>query len=150
MANLREKLQEDLRTALRQRDVLRRSVIRLIMAGVVNGDIAQGSPLDDSGILGVIAKEARQRKESIEAFRQGNRQDLVSQEEAELGVLMEYLPRQMSREEILAVAQKAIQDLGATGPGDKGKVMRQLVPQLKGKAEGGEINEIVTQLLSHP
>jgi len=118
------------------------------MAAIKNAEIARHAALDDTDILGIIAKEARQRQESIEAFRQGNRQDLVAQEEAELAVLKEYLPRQMTREEIIAAARQVIEEVGAQGPGDKGKVMPKLIAQLKGKADGREINAIVTELLS--
>ncbi len=97
---LQEKLKYDLNRAMKMGDKARRSAIRLVMAGVRNAEIAQGGPLDDSGVLGVIAKESKQRRESIEAFNRGNRQDLVAQEQAELAVLLEYLPQQMSRQEI--------------------------------------------------
>ena len=99
-------------------------------------------------ILGIIAKEARQHQESIESFKQGNRQDLVAKEEAELAILNEYLPQQMTREEIVAEARRVIGEVGAQGPGDKGKVMPRLIAQLKGKADGREINVVVTELLS--
>jgi len=123
-------------------------VIRLVMAAIKNAEIARQVTLDDADILGIIAKEARQRRESIEAFRQGNRQDLVTQEEAELVILNQYLPQQMSREEIIAEARRVIEEVGAQGPGDKGKVMSKLIAQLKGKADGREINTVVTELLT--
>jgi len=146
-ADLKQKLTDDLKQAMRAGDKVRRSVIRLAMAAIKNAEIARHAALDDTDILGIIAKEARQRQESIEAFRQGNRQDLVAQEEAELAVLKEYLPRQMTREEIIAAARQVIEEVGAQGPSDKGKVMPKLIAQLKGKADGREINAIVTELL---
>jgi len=145
---LRQKLSDDLKQAMRGGDKVRRSVIRLVIAAIRNAEIARQTALDDTDILGVIAKEVRQRRESIEAFRQGNRHDLVAQEEAELTILNEYLPRQMTREEIIAAARQVIEGIGAQGPGDKGKVMPQLIAQLKGRADGREINAIVTELLT--
>lgn len=146
-AALKQKLSDDLKQAIRGRDKLRSSVIRLIMAAIKNTEIAKQASLDEADILGIITKEARQRKESIEAFRQGDRQDLVAQEEAELAILKDYLPRQISRDEIITYARKVIDQVGAQGPRDKGKVMTQLIPQLKGKADGREINAVVTELL---
>ena len=129
---------------------VRRSVIRLVIAAIRNAEIARQAALDDdTDILGIIAKEVRQRRESIEAFKQGNRQDLVGQEEAELTILNEYLPQQMAREEIMVAARQVIEGIGAQGPGDKGKVMPQLIAQLKGRADGREINAVVTELLQN-
>ena len=146
-ASLKEKLNDDLRQAMRGGDKVRRSVIRLILAAVKNAEIARKGVLEDGDTLGIIAKEARQHHESIEAFRQGNRQDLVDKEEAELAILQEYLPQQMTRDEIVAEARLIIDELGAQGPGDKGRVMPKLIAQLKGKADGREINAVVTELL---
>lgn len=148
MEDLKQKLSDDLKQAMRDGDKVRRSVIRLVMAAIKNAEIARQATLNDTDILGVIAKEVRQRHESIEAFRQGNRQDLVAQEEAELAVLTEYLPQQMTREEIIAAARQVIAEVGAQGPSDKGKVMPKLIAQLKGRADGREINAVVTELLS--
>lgn len=144
---LKEKLVDDRKQALKARDKVRTSVIRLVLAAVKNAEIARQAALEDTDILGIIAKEVRQRHESIEAFKQGDRQDLVAQEEAELAILNEYLPRQMTREEIITEARRVIEEVGAQGPGDKGKVMPQLIAQLKGKADGREINAVVTELL---
>jgi len=145
-ASLKEKLNADLRQAMKGGDTLRRSVIRLVLAAVKNAEIAQGA-LEDGDVLGIIAKEVRQHQESIEAFKQGNRQDLVTKEEAELAVLNEYLPKQLTRDEIVAEARLTIEEVGAQGPGDKGKVMPKIIAKLKGRADGREINEVVTELL---
>ena len=145
--SLKERLNTDLRQAMKSGDNVRRSVIRLLLAAIQNAEIAKRANLEESDILGIIAKEARQRQESIDAFKQGNRQDLVAKEEAELAVLKEYLPQQMSREEVIEAARQVIEEVGAQGPGDKGKVMPKLIAQLKGRADGREINAIVTELL---
>ena len=144
---LTEKLMGDLKEAMKARDKTRLSVIRQVRAQVKNSEIAKQQALDDSDILGVISKEAKQRRESIGEFKKADRQDLVAQEEAELAILLEYLPQQMSREEIVTAARRMIDEIGAVGPGDKGKVMPRIVAELKGKAEGREINEVVTELL---
>ena len=145
---LQEKLMDDLRQAMKSGDKQRRSIIQLVRAGIKNAEIAQQKTLDDAGVLSVISKEVKQHRESIAEFKKGNRQDLVDKEEAELAILLEYLPQQISREEIIAAARQVIKEVGAQGPKDKGTVMQKLMPQLKGKAEGREINDIVTGLLS--
>ncbi len=147
-AGLKQKLTDDLRQAMKSGDTVKRSVIRLVMAAVNNAEIAKRAPLADPDILGVIAKEVKQRRESIEAFKQGNRPDLVAQEEAEMVVLQGYLPQQMTHEEIVQAARRVIEEVGAKVPGDKGKVMGKLVPQLKGKADGREISDVVSELLA--
>jgi uncharacterized protein YqeY len=144
---LKEKLETELKQAIRAKDNTKRSVIRLVMAAIKNAEIARRAALEDSDILGVIAKEARQRQESIEAFKQGNRPDLVAQEEAELAILQEYLPEPATREEIMIEARQLIAEVGAQGPRDKGKVMPQLIAKFKGRAEVKEINAAVTELL---
>jgi uncharacterized protein YqeY len=144
---LQDKIAADLRQAMKARDKTRLEALRMLRAAIKNTEIAQQKTLEDSDILAVLAKEVRQHRESISEFGKGNRQDLVAKEEAELNILLEYLPRQMSRDEIIAAARQAIEEVGARGPGDKGKVMQKLMPQLKGKAEGRDVNEAVTELL---
>jgi len=144
---LKQRLMDDLKEAMRGGDKVRRSVIRLVMAAIKNAEITRQAALEDSDILGIIAKEVRQRHESIEAFERGGRQDLVAQEETELAVLEKYLPQQISRDEIVAAARRVIEEVGAEGLGDKGKVMPKLIAQLKGRADGREINAVVTELL---
>ena len=144
---LKQKLADDLKQAMRDGDKVKRSAIRLAMAAIKNAEIARQAALEDGDVLGVIAKEIRQRKESIEAFKQGDRQELAAIEEAEMAVLEQYLPQQMSRDEITAEARRVIEEVGAESIRDKGKVMSPLIARLKGKADGREINEVVTELL---
>ena len=146
--NLKQKLIDDLKQAMRSGDKVRRSAIRLLMAAIKNAEIVRRVALDDTDVLGIIAKEVRQHQESIEAFKQGNRPDLVTLEEVELAILQEYLPQQVAREEIVEAARRVIDEVGAQGPSDKGKVMPKLIAQLKGRADGREINEVVTELLA--
>jgi uncharacterized protein YqeY len=147
--SLIQKIRIDLEQALRKNDKLRCSVLRLALSSIRNAEIAQQKTLDDDGILIVIDKEAKMRRESIEAFEKGNRPDLVAKETAELAILLEYLPKQLTRQEIVEAARKVISELGAASPKDKGKVMSQLMPQLRGKAQGQEVSEVVTELLSN-
>jgi len=143
-----DKIRGDLKEALKQHNEVRVSTLRLLLSNIKNAEIAQQQPLDESKILDVVVKEVNRHRESIEAFKQGNRNDLVAQEEAELSILMEYLPKQMTCEEIMAAAQQVIQAVGAKGIRDKGKVMSQLMPQLKGKASGREISDVVSELIA--
>ena len=145
---LKQRLTDDLKQAMRGGDKVKLSVIRLVLAAIKNAEIARQASLDDADILGILAKEARQHQESIEAFKQGDRQDLVAKEEAELAILTAYLPQQMTRDEIIAAAHRVIEEGGAQELSDKGKVMPKLIAQLKGRADGREINTIVTELLS--
>jgi hypothetical protein len=145
---LLEKLKEDLKQALKKGEQARVSAIRLVLSDINYAEIAKGGPLDDASILEVFARQARRHRESIEAFTKGNRADLVAIEEKELAVLVSYLPQQVSADEIKTAAQRLIAEIGARGPGDKGKVMGKLMAQFKGKAEGSTVNTIVTELLA--
>ncbi len=145
--SLQERLVEDLHKAMRQQDELRRSTLRLLRAAIQNEEIAQGKPLDDAAVLAVLSRQARQRQESIEAYRSGNRPDLAEREEAELALLREYLPEPLSHERLVELVGEVIKDVGATGPKEMGKVMSRLMPQVRGRAEGAEVSRIVTELL---
>jgi uncharacterized protein len=144
---LLDQLTADLRAAMRSKDALRLSVLRMLLSAINYAEIAQQKKLDDNGIISCIQKEMKQRKESIEAFEKGNRQDLADKEKAELVILQAYMPAQMGSEEVKALVEKVINEVGAKGPGDKGKVMQKLMPQVKGKADGNEVNNIVMRLL---
>jgi hypothetical protein len=146
--SLKAKLNEDLRDALRSGDEVRKATIRLVLSSLHNAEIEAGGALDDEGVLRVLGKEAKQRRESIEEFRKGGRQDLVAKEEGELAVITAYLPPQLSREEVAEAARRAIEQLGARGPADKGRVMPVLVAELRGRADGALINAVVTELLA--
>jgi uncharacterized protein YqeY len=145
--SLVERMRADLNQAQKKGDKTRVSVLRLMIANIHNAEIAKGGPLEEGDMLAVLSKQAKQHRESIEAFQKGKRSDLTAKEEAELGVVQEYLPQQMSREEIMAAARGVIDEMGARGPGDKGKVMSKLMAQLKGKAPGAEVSSVVSEIL---
>ncbi len=146
-SSLKTKLNDDLRQALRGGDSLRCSVIRMALSAMNYTEIAKQATLSDSDILGVIAKEIKQRKESIEAFKLANRPELAAKEEAEMAILKAYMPEQMSQGEIVSLVKKMIAEVGAQGLRDKNKVMPKLMPMVKGKADGQEVNAVVNELL---
>lgn len=145
---LKEKLQSDIKEAMRTGDREKRDTIRLLLAAIKQVEVDDQQELDDAGVQAVIMKQAKQRRESIADYEQAGRTDLVSVEKSELDIIESYLPQMMSREEIEAVATRSIADVGATGPKDMGKVMGKLMPQLKGKADGRIVNEVVRDLLN--
>jgi len=147
---LQERLNADLKEAMKSGDKSRVAVLRMTKAAIKNAEIAKGGALDDSGTLEVISKEVKKRRDSIAEFKRANRQEMVAQEEAEIDVVLEYLPQQMTEQEIESAARAVIEETGAQGPHDKGKVMSKLMPQLKGKADGQLINQTVTRLLGGP
>jgi uncharacterized protein len=144
---LKLKFKEDLKQAMKQGDKVKVATLRLVLSAVGYAEMAKQADLTDNDLLGILSKEARQREESILAFKTGNRPDLVAKEEAELAVIKSYLPAAASRDEIVALAKKVIAEVGAQGMKDRGKVMPKLVAELKGKADGRVINEVVSQLL---
>ena len=146
--SLKAQLTSDLKDAMRQHDDRRRDVLRFTLAALQNAEIAAREELDEPAAMAVLAKEAKQRRDSIEEFRKADRQDLVTKEEAELAVLKPYLPEQLSREEIAQAAREAIQEAGASGPQEMGKVMAVLMPRLRGRADGRQVSEAVQELLA--
>ena len=147
MAGLRDQLREDLKAAMRAKDALRRDTIRLLQAAIKNADIEHRGDVGDAAVLTIIQRQVRQRQDSIEQFEAGGRDDLAARERAEIGVLEGYLPAQMDRAAIMAAAKAVVERTGASGPGDKGKVMGPLMGQLRGKADGRLVNEVVGELL---
>ena len=147
-AELKRSISDDIKQAMKSGDTVKRATLRMLISSINNAEIAKQASLDSSDILGIIAREVKRHQESIDAFKQGNRPDLVAQEEAEMAILQGYLPEQMTRDEVVAAAREVIAAMGAQGPGDKGRVMKELMPELKGKADGKEINDVVTELLS--
>ena len=144
---LQEKLQEDLKNAMRSGDTARRDVIRFLRSAIHNQEIASQNDLDDEGIIAVLSKQAMQRRDSIEMFKEGNRPDLVEKEEAQLAIIGEYLPTQLTDEEISVLVHAAVDATGSTGPKDMGKVMGRLMPDVKGKADGRAVSRMVQELL---
>jgi uncharacterized protein len=145
---LEDRLMSDLKDAMRGRQEIRVSAIRMVRAALANEAIDKRRPLEESEAVAVLSRQIKQRRESIEAYTLGNRPDLVAREQEELDILLVYLPAQMSREEIAEAAKNAIQEAGANSPNDFGKVMSRLAPALKGRAEGKVIGEVVRELLS--
>jgi uncharacterized protein len=144
-----EQLTEDLKTAMKGGDQLSKDTIRLIKAALQNATIAaKGADLDDAGVNEVLAKMAKQYRDSITTYRDAKREDLVAKEESELSVVMRYLPEQMGADEVRTIVEAVVAEVGASGPGDKGKVMGKLMPQVKGKADGSVVNAVVTEILA--
>ena len=146
--SFKEALLKDQMDAMRQKDTLRLSVIRMVQSAINYAEIEQGHELDDAGVVSVIARDVKRHRDTIAEFAKGNRPDLLQKEQAELAILLSYLPQQMSVEEIEAHARTVIAQVGAKGPGDMGKVMGVLMPQLKGKAESRMIGQVVQSLLA--
>ena len=144
---LKTQLNDELKDAMRSGDTTRRTTIRYLLSIIQNEEIAKRSELDDEGILAVLSRQAQQRRDSIEAFEKADRQDLVDKEKAELDYILPYLPQQLSADEIKELVVRAISDVGASRPGDMGKVMSQVMPGVKGRAEGKQVSSIVAGLL---
>jgi uncharacterized protein len=144
---VREKLESDIHDSMRRRNRERLGALRYLKSAIRQVEIDQQKTLDEPGIIEVIAKQVKDRRESIRMFQEGNRPDLAAKESAELAVLEEYLPPQLSREELTQLVQNAIKEVGAASIRDKGRVMGRVMPQVRGKADGAEVNSVVTQLL---
>ena len=145
---LREKLDEDLKSAMRAKDSLRMNTVRALKSAVKYREIELMKPLDDAGILGVVSTEIKRRRDSVEQYRAGNRPDLADKEEAEIKILQEFLPQQLTREEVEAKVAEAITRVGAQGPKDMGAVMKALLPEVQGRADGKVVSELVKQRLA--
>jgi uncharacterized protein len=146
--SLKDQINDDLKTAMKSGDKIRTQTLRSLKSAIKYAEIEAQADYDDSGVLGVIAKQAKQRRESIAEFEKGGRADLVAQEIAELTILEVYLPQQLSEEAIKAKAERVIAQLGATDARAIGQVMKQLMAELQGQADGKVVNQVVRQLLS--
>ena len=145
---LREKLDEDLKSAMRAKDSLRMNTIRALKSAVKYREIELMKPLDEAGILGVMATEIKRRRDSVEQYRAGNRADLADKEEAEIKILQEFLPQQLTPAEVEAKVVEVIARVGAQGPKDMGAVMKALLPDVQGRADGKVVSELVKQRLA--
>ncbi len=148
--SLKEQLTEDMKTAMKAKaeGKQRLAVIRMVRSAIRQAEIDGKTELDDAGVVSIISKEVKSRRDSIEEFRKGGREDLVEQNEAEIAVLMPYLPKQLSEDEIRELVKAAVAQTGASSPKDMGKVMGALMPKVKGRADGKLVNTIVREALN--
>ena len=143
-----QKIENDLKEALKNQDKTKSGILRLLISKCKNKSIATGKPLEDSEVMKVLQTAAKQHKESIKLYKQGNRSDLVDQETAELGVVEGYLPSMMTEDEIKAIVLSVIDKTGASSMADFGKVMPEIMKQGSGKIDGGVAQNILKELLS--
>jgi uncharacterized protein YqeY len=145
---LKEQLNDAMKAAMKARDDLRLSAVRMVRAAIKNREIDAGTELDDRAVIDVISTMAKQRRESIRMYREGNRLELAEKEELELAVLLEFLPTQLSPDEIDALVSQAILDMDAHGVKDMGRVMKAVTPLTAGKADGKVVSDSVRRLLA--
>ena len=145
---LKEKLAQDLKDAMRDKDVIRKNVVQLIRSSILQIEKDNKLTLDDNGVLDVIAKQLKQRRDSLPDYEKSGREDLISQLKTEMAILMEYLPAQLSHEELEEIVKQAVAETGASSMKDMGRVMAAVMPKTKGRADGKEINSIVKNLLN--
>jgi uncharacterized protein len=145
---LKDQLDADLKASMRDKDAVRLSVIRMLKSAIKYREIEAMKPLDDAGVLQVVSGEIKRHKDSVEQFRAGNRPELVQKEEAEIAVLLGYLPAQLGEAELKALVEAAVVKTGASGPRDMGAVMKALLPDVQGKADGRLVSELVKARLS--
>lgn len=140
---LKEQLNDAMKAAMKARDNLRLSAVRMVLSSIKNREIDQRKEMDDQGIMDVVSTLVKQRRESIRMYREGNRLELAEKEEAELDILLGFLPVQLSHEDIEELVSKVISDLNAVGPKDIGRVMKAIAPLTAGKADGRVVSEVV-------
>jgi uncharacterized protein YqeY len=145
---LKEQLEQDLKAAMREKAQLKLDTIRMLKSAIKYREIELMKPLDDAGIQGVIASEIKRRRDSVEQYRAGNRADLADKEAAEIVFLQAYLPQQLGEDELRAKVDAAIASVGAKGPKDMGAVMKALLPEVQGRAEGKVVSDMVKARLA--
>ncbi|WP_073270706.1 GatB/YqeY domain-containing protein [Alkalibacter saccharofermentans] len=146
--SLKDRLMSDLKTSMREKDNIKKATITMVRAAILQNEKDNKVVLDDEDVLAVIAKQVKQRKDALEEFKKAQREDLMEQTEKELDILMEYLPKQLTEEELKVIVSDAINEVGATSLKDMGKVMSAVMPKVKGRADGGMINKIVKEILN--
>jgi uncharacterized protein YqeY len=145
---LEQHINEDLKKAIRSKEGIRVSCLRLLKASIKNKQVEKGRDLTDEEVMGLISSAIKKGKEAVEAFRKGKREDLATKEESEITILQEYLPKQLGAEEIEKIVREVVSQLGATGPKDLGRVMKEAVARMAGRADGKTVNEIARNVLS--
>ena len=146
--SIKDTLTNDMKEAMKAKEKDRLAVIRMVRGAIKQIEIDSKKELDDEAVIGVISKEVKMRKDSVEEFKKGGREDLVAKTEAEIAVLMPYLPQQLSEDEIRSLVQAAVEQVGASSPKDMGNVMGVLMPKVKGRADGKLVNTIVKEALN--
>jgi len=146
--SVKEQLDQELKQAMRDKDALKLSVIRMLKSAIKYREIELIKPLDDAGVLAVISSEIKRHKDSVEQYKAGNRMDLADKEEAELKILQGWLPAQLGEEEVRKLVEAAVLKANAQGPKDMGAVMKLLMPETQGKADGKLVSELVKARLS--
>ncbi len=144
---LKERLADDLKSAMKDKNVIRKNVVQMVRAGVLQFEKDNKVTLDDNGVLEVIAKQLKQRKDSLPDYEKSGRDDLIANLKAEMDVLMEYLPKQLTEDELCAIVKEIIAELGASSIKDMGKVMAAAKAKTVGRADGRMINEVAKKLL---
>ena len=145
--SLKERLMNDLKEAMKDKNQLRKSVITMIRAAVKQIEVDKRTELDDEAICDIMTKQVKQKRDAIEEFARGGREDLVNEAKGEIDILMEYLPQQLTAEEISDIVSQTVDEVGANSAKDMGKVMSALMPKVKGRADGKLVNQIVKQFL---
>ncbi|MGH2380143.1 MAG: GatB/YqeY domain-containing protein [Candidatus Limnocylindria bacterium] len=145
---LSDRIESEMRDAMRARDEQRTQTLRMVMAAAHNVKIARGRDLTDEDVIDVLTKQVKQRRESIAMFRDAGREELAAAEEAEAVILAEFLPQQLTEDEVTSLVRAAIAGTGATSPADLGRVMGRVSPQTKGRADGRLVSEVVRRLLA--
>lgn len=145
MEDLKKKIKSDLNEALKNGDEIGRSTLGMVLAAVINKELAKAKEITGEETLEIIFSEVKKRKESITAFEKGNRRDLVEKEKKEIVILQKYLPEQMPEEELRKIIKQAIDKTGAAAMKDMGKIMAEIMPKIKGKADGSLVSKIVKE-----
>lgn len=146
--SLKERLAEDLKSAMKDKDVVRKNAVQMIRANVLQVEKDNKVTLDDEGIITIIAKQLKQRKDVLPDYEKSGRDDLIAELKAEMDVIMQYLPEQLSQDELEVIVKEAIDSTGASSMKDMGKIMAAVMPKVKGRADGKAINEAAKKLLS--
>ena len=146
-ASIKDKITEDMKKALVAKDKVRLSVIRLLKSEIRYNEIEKGSELSDEDVISVLSSSIKKHKDSIEQFEKGGRKDLSSQEKAELEIIWQYMPKQLEEDELSQIVDEAIKEAGGLSPSDLGKVMKMVMPKVKGRADGKRVNELVSSKL---
>lgn len=144
---LKDRLMDDLKAAMKEKNALKKATITMVRAAVKQTEVDSKTELDDEGVTDIIAKQIKQKRSALEEFQKGGREDLVEEANAEIEVLMAYMPKQLTEEEIRAIVQETIASVGAASPKEMGKVMGALTPKTKGKADNKLVSQIVREML---